>query len=177
MYPNGTNFTPNQFYPMSTPGLQYNPMTNPYVPAPMQPSPMQQNYQLTTTNQSQITQNLNQIHMGRTVSDPSEISAQDVSMDGSLTLFPQKDGSAIYGRSWQPNGGITEIRFVPEQTNVDQNQQQDPFVLIMDELGDLKDEIDNVKQLLHKRNKPYQKTYRKNNQNGSAESESGEVNA
>lgn len=178
MYPNGANFTPNQFYPMTTPGFQYSPMTNPYVPAPMQPSPMQQNLQTTNTNQTSVpTQNPNQIHMGRMVNDPSEISAQDVSMDGTMTLFPKSDGSAIYGRAWQPNGGIAEIRFVPEQTNNTQNQQQDPFVLIMDELSDIKDELDNVKSALHKRNKPYQKNYRKNNQNGSAESESGEVNA
>lgn len=168
---------PNQFYPMTAPGFQYGQPQMPYVPAPMPQNTPQQTYQTTTTNQTPVTQSANQIHMGRTVSDPSEISAQDVSMDGSMTLFPKKDGSAIYGRAWQPNGGIAEVRFVPEQSNAQNNQQNDPFVLIMDELSDIKDEIDNLKTAMNKRHKPYQKNYRKNNQNGSAESESGEVNA
>ena len=110
------------------------------------------------------------IHMGKVVSDPREISAQDVTMDGSLTLFPDANGQVIYGRAWMPNGGIAETRFVSEQKDSTQNQD-DPFVAIMNQLTDMKDDLDDLKKAVNRR-KPYHKQTYRNNQN-----ESGEVNA
>lgn len=83
-------------------------------------------------------------------------------MDGSISMFPMQDGSAVYGKFWDSNGQIKTIRFVPE--NVDQAQtQEDPFAAINTRL-------DSIESLLKQRKKPYNKPYRKNYQNGSQES-------
>lgn len=51
---------------------------------------------------------------GRMVNDLSEISANDVPMDGSAGYFPSADGTSIYKKVWLPNGTIQTIRYVPE---------------------------------------------------------------
>ena len=166
MYNNGYTTAPNQYFPMAAPGFQYGQIQPPYVPQPQ----VQPSYAAQTVPQPQQAP---RIQMGRVVSSPNEISAQDVSQDGSMTLFPDVNGQVIYGRSWQPNGSITETRFITEQRQ-DDAQQADPFALIMDDLSDLKDGIDDLKKAMGRRqnHKPYRK-----NQNGSNESEGGEQDA
>lgn len=146
----------NQFGSMQSPGFQYpsfqyGQTQPPYVPTP--------SYQQPSINPVQ-----NQTHsqgiLGRMISNPNEITPQEVPMDGSISMFPMQDGSAVYGKFWDSNGQIKTIRFVPE--NVDQPQQQDPFASINTRL-------DSIEELLKKRQKPYHKTYRQNNQNGSSE--------
>lgn len=58
---------------------------------------------------------------GRYVSSESEITPQDVPMDGSMALFPAKDGSCIYARSLDSNFNMRSVRYVPEP----QEEQQD----------------------------------------------------
>lgn len=155
-----TNSFNNQFYPTTPgyqyPGLQYGQTQQPYAPTPMYQQPQAMN------NQSQMTnQNRPQGILGRMISDPNEITPQEIPMDGSISMFPMQDGSAVYGKFWDSNGQIKTIRFVPE--NVDQPQQQsDPFAAINSRL-------DSIEGLLKQRQKPYHKQYRKNNQNGSSE--------
>lgn len=107
MYNNGYTSAPNQYFPMASPGYPYGQIQPPYVPQQTMPA-----YTAQTTPQPPQAP---RIQMGRVVTNPSEISAQDVSQDGSMTLFPDANGRVIYGRSWQPNGSITETRFVTEQ--------------------------------------------------------------
>lgn len=144
-------------YPMANSGFPYNTgylygqIQQPFVPAPTyQP---QQPQQQSTQHQQGI--------LGRMISNPNEITPQEIPMDGSISMFPMQDGSAVYGKFWDSNGQIKTIRFVPE--NVDQPQQQsDPFAAINSRL-------DSIEGLLKQRQKPYHKQYRKNNQNGSSE--------
>jgi len=148
----------NQFNPMQNPGFQYpgfqyGQTQPPYVPAP--------SYQQPITNPVQNqNQSRSQGILGRMISNPNEITPQEIPMDGSISMFPMQDGSAVYGKFWDSNGQIKTIRFIPE--NVDQPQQQDPFAVINTRL-------DSIEELLKKRQKPYHKTYRQNNQNGSSE--------
>lgn len=151
------NFS-NQFNPMQNPGFQYpgfqyGQTQPPYVPTPAYQQP------ITNPVQNQ-NQNRSQGILGRMISNPNEITPQEIPMDGSISMFPMQDGSAVYGKFWDSNGQIKTIRFIPE--NVDQPQQQDPFVAINTRL-------DSIEELLKKRQKPYHKTYRQNNQNGSSE--------
>ena len=156
------NFTSqNQFYPMANPGYQYNPgypygqTQQPYVPTP--------SYQpMNTSAQNQQSQNRPQGILGRMISNPNEITPQEIPMDGSISMFPMQDGSAVYGKFWDSNGQIKTIRFVPEN-NGEQPQQNDPFAVINGRLDDLEN-------LIKQRVKPYNKNYRKNNQNGGSES-------
>lgn len=50
---------------------------------------------------------------GRIVNDFSEITANDVPMDGSQAIFLKRDGSEIQTRSWNANGQITTTSYKP----------------------------------------------------------------
>lgn len=55
---------------------------------------------------------------GRVISDESEILPNEIFMDGSITLFPLSDNSAIIAKQWTTNGTINTIRFVPKPAEV-----------------------------------------------------------
>lgn len=52
---------------------------------------------------------------GRTVSSVDDIAVGEVPQDGSIGLFPQKDGSCIWAKSWTGDGSIRTMKFVPAQ--------------------------------------------------------------
>ena len=156
MNTNGINVSwPNQFYPMTVPGFQYGQTQPPYVPAPTyQPQPMNQ------TRQQGI--------LGHMVSNPNEITPQEIPMDGSISLFPMQDGSAVIGKFWDSNGQIKTIRFIPE--NVEQTPSDDPFAAI-------NARFDALENLIRSQRPNHKGGYRKNNQNGSSEYGKGDQNA
>lgn len=160
MQTNGINVQPYQFYP-TNPGFQYGQTQQPYVPAPT--------YQPQWSNQSQtMNQPRQQGILGHMVSNPNEITPQEIPMDGSISLFPMQDGSAVIGKFWDNNGQIKTIRFVPE--NVEQPQQQDPFAV-------LNERLDTLESLIRNQRQNHKGGYRKNNQNGSQESVRSDQNA
>lgn len=53
---------------------------------------------------------------GRLVANADEITPQEVPMDGSVSLFPQNDYSAIYAKTWTKDGTIATMKFIPEQS-------------------------------------------------------------
>lgn len=57
---------------------------------------------------------------GKVVDSLECVTANDVPMDGSFAIFPKKDMSEIYVKSWTPNGTIATVVFKPvseEQAN------------------------------------------------------------
>lgn len=50
---------------------------------------------------------------GKMVDVVDQITANDVPMDGSVAIFPKKDMSEIYLKSWTPNGTIATAVFKP----------------------------------------------------------------
>ncbi len=50
---------------------------------------------------------------GKTVNDFSEITANDVPMDGSSAIFLKADGTEIQKRMWNPNGQIVVTSYKP----------------------------------------------------------------
>lgn len=50
---------------------------------------------------------------GKMVDVVDQITANDVPMDGSVVIFPKKDMSEIYLKSWTPNGTIATVVFKP----------------------------------------------------------------
>lgn len=56
---------------------------------------------------------------GRTINDPGEVTPQEVPMDGSVSLFPKNDYSCIYAKTWNKDGTIATIRFIPEPVNTE----------------------------------------------------------
>lgn len=67
----------------------------------MQQMPMQQNM---------VTNHIN----GRFVGRVEDITANEVSMDGSVSIFPTNDMQSIYCKQWKSDGTIQTVRYVPE---------------------------------------------------------------
>lgn len=95
-------WAPNYYSPTPTVNTQYN---------NFQPSPMQ--------NQNGGVRP--GIIYGRVVNDPNEITANEIPMDGSVSLFPTSDYSKIYAKAWNGNGLITTKTFVLEEPINTQN--------------------------------------------------------
>lgn len=164
MQTTGINPLPYPFYPSASPSMPYGQVQNPYIPTP--------SYQPSTVPSLNQNSQMNQIRpqgiLGRMIANPNEITPQEIPMDGSISMFPMQDGSAVYGKFWDSNGQIKTIRFVPE--NVEQTASDDPFAAI-------NARFDALENLIRSQRPNHKGNYRKNNQNGSPESVRGDQNA
>lgn len=132
--------------PMNTGIWQY---TNPYYPTqPPMTNPVPYNPQM---NQ----QPTNGIIHGRTVNNVNEIAIGEVPQDGSLGLFPQADGSCIYAKSWDNNGNIRTMKFVPaEQPPSFEEKEETRTTQVMNntidpnQLTDMMNKLDNIIDIL-----------------------------
>lgn len=82
-----------------------------------------------TTQQSQAAQQPltdNTVSSVRVVKTPNEIKADEIQMNGNISLFLQDDLNVVYGKRWTNNGTIENMRFVREfesAQNEVENQQ------------------------------------------------------
>lgn len=93
---------------------------------------------------------------GRMVNNSDEITPQEVPMDGSVSLFPQADYSAIYAKTWTKDGTIATVKFIPEQPQ-NAAPQKSP---IEERLDRIDQRFDRLEKMLSNRNKP-KKPYNK----------------
>lgn len=109
---------------------------------------------------------------GRPVDNLEEITAGEVPLNGSLAVFPKKDGSMIYVKSTNGNGTIDTKVYVPASENVIEvtpvgsstsEQSSISNQDIMAAVLNLQDQINNIKDLVQKRPK---NNYKQRNQNG-----------
>lgn len=96
---------------------------------------------------------------GRTVNNLDEITPQEVPMDGSVSLFPQSDYSAIYAKTWTKEGRIATVKYVPEQPQA-ATEQKSPLEERLDRIDQKLEVLD--KKLyrprnFQKRNNPHPK--------------------
>jgi len=118
-YPN-YSFQPQQ---MNNPYQgSYQSIQNPYM---AQMGQYQQNFQ----PQVQQVQQQQQGIIGKIVNDFSELTANDVPMNGSAAFFPKADGTELQVRSWTPNGTIQTIVYKPVQP---ENQSEGTNIPQMD---------------------------------------------
>lgn len=96
---------------------------------------------------------------GRLVNNLDEITPQEVPMDGSVSLFPQNDYSAIYAKTWTKDGTIATVKFVPEQPQAAAPQKSP----IEERLDKIDQRFDRLEKMLSNRNKS-KKPYNKPNQ-------------
>ena len=89
---------------------------------------------------------------GRTVNNLDEITPQEVPMDGSVSLFPQADYSAIYAKTWTKDGTIATVKYVPEQPQME--PQKSPLEERLDRIDQ---RFDKLEKMIASRNKPYRK--------------------
>lgn len=104
-----SNYPPYSFQPqMNNPYQNYGqPMQNPYMAQMGQ-------YQPQIQPQAQPQQQ-SQGLVCKPVSDASNVSPNDVPMDGNASVFPKNDFSEIYVKSWTPNGTIQTVVYKPVQ--------------------------------------------------------------
>lgn len=119
-YPN-YSFQPQQ---MNNPyQSNYQPMQNPYM---AQMGQYQQNLPVVQqVQQPQQSQGL----VCKPVVDASNVSPNDVPMDGNAAVFPKNDFSEIYVKSWTPNGTIQTVVYKPVQPK---NQSESENIPHMD---------------------------------------------
>ena len=96
---------------------------------------------------------------GRQVVNADEITPQEVPMDGSVSLFPQNDYSAIYAKTWTKDGTIATVKFIPEQPQATAPQKSP----IEERLDRIDQRFERLKKMLSNRNKS-RKPYNKINQ-------------
>ena len=126
-----------QYYPqMNNYGQQYNPQ-QPYMDRMASLLQYQQ-----TLQQQQIQMQPQQMPIGlngKMVDVVDQITANDVPMDGSVAIFPKKDMSEIYLKSWTPNGTIATVVFRPvmEESNNSASVQESLKVGLSDEVTEV----------------------------------------
>lgn len=125
------------------PGTSYAPQIGGYMAGNQIPNPYQ--------NQLNRFQSI----PGRLVNNLDEITPQEVPMDGSVSLFPQNDYSAIYAKTWTKDGTIATVKFVPEQPQME--PQKSPLEERLDRIDQ---RFDRLEKMLSNRNKP-KKPYNK----------------
>lgn len=89
---------------------------------------------------------------GRLVNSLDEITPQEVPMDGSVSLFPKNDYSAIYAKTWTKDGTIATVKYVPEA-----NQAAPQKTALEARLDKIDQRFDKLERMLTRNNKPYRK--------------------
>lgn len=115
----------------------------------------QQFPQFTQQNQfmQQSVQQQPQGIVGKIVADFSEITANDVPMNGQAAFFPKADGSEMQVRSWAANGTIQTVVYRPI---LDQNSEQATNIPKMDfnalneDVRALREDIKGVRDMIEK---------------------------
>lgn len=130
------NFTP-------MPGTSYTPQNGYAIPL--------QTYQNSYVQQPSRFQSI----PGRLVNNLDEITPQEVPMDGSVSLFPQNDYSAIYAKTWTKDGTIATVKFVPEQPHME--PQKSPLEERLDRIDQRFDRLEKMLSNRNKSRKPYNK--------------------
>ena len=96
---------------------------------------------------------------GRFIRDISEVTPQEVPMNGSPSVFPVSDASAIYVKSWDNNGNIVTVRYVREEPKTQElTGQLEPTIDTT--LANMQEQLDRIEKQVNAR---YQR-YDKNNQ-------------
>lgn len=102
------------------PTYGYNPYQT-YLPQVPQTTPWQGPQPYT---QPQVTQTTPQPQLlGHAVTANDQIPVSEVPQTGTPAYFPMQDGSSILVKSWQPDGTINTVRYIPE---VQQSIPQEP---------------------------------------------------
>lgn len=108
MSPQNYGFTPNYYPQVPTPAY---PTYFPQQPTYTSPQPAIPNVQQATQS-GQASPSV----CGRVISNPDSIAPQEVPMDGSISVFPMQDNSAIFVKRWNADGTIKTIKFIPDST-------------------------------------------------------------
>lgn len=104
-------------YPNCNLGSGYGTFT-PY-PFPTVPTAFQPQQQLPTYTKPGLA--------GRVVNKLDDILPNEVPMDGTSSLFPLQDESAIFVKSWNADGTIRTVKYLREVTDIPKKKPSDPI--------------------------------------------------
>ena len=116
-----------------------------------------------TYQQNQIVQGIN----GKIIAEMSQITANDVPMDGSVAFFPKQDLSEVYAKSWNADGTIRTVTYKPVLDNELKNVPTDTEKLkcelsdeategIMSKFDEISDRIGQLEKSLQSQRKTSQ---------------------
>ena len=89
---------------------------------------------------------------GKSVQNESQITPNDVPMDGTIALFPLQDFSKIIAKQWTPNGLIQTLEYLPA------NAKDDNLTVTLDDVMSHMDErLDQIEDLFTKPNQAMKK--------------------
>lgn len=131
-------------------------MNNPYQGGyqPMNPFMGQMQYQQNFQPQAQqVQQQQTQGLICKPVVDASNVSPNDVPMDGNPAVFPKNDFTEIYVKSWTPNGTIQTIVYKPvqpENQSEATNIPQMDFNALNEDVRALREDIKGVRDMIEK---------------------------
>lgn len=156
-----------QFNPYSQPMMNspyqngYNPMLSPQQRLMQMEQQYPQFSQQNQFMQQPIQQNQPQGIVGKIVNDVSNVSPNDVPMDGSVAVFPKNDMTEIYCKQWTANGTIQTIVYrpiQPENNAEATNTPQMDFNALSEDVRALREDIKGVREMIDKSmNIPVQK--------------------
>lgn len=78
---------------------------------------------------------------GRFVGSVSEITPSEIPMDGGYSIFPTNDLSAVYVKSWKPDGTIATLEFAPVTKKDADESKSDRLDLILEKLSKLEEQL------------------------------------
>lgn len=135
------------------------PQMNPYQQNFSQPMQMQNPY-IDRMAQMQYQQNFQQQVQQqpqglicKPVGDASNVSPNDVPMDGNPAVFPKNDFTEIYVKSWTPNGTIQTVVYrpvQPENQSEGTNIPQMDFNALNEDVRALREDIKDVRDMIEK---------------------------
>lgn len=145
---------PNYSQPMMNPyPNNYNPMLSPQQRLMQMEQQYPQFSQQNQFMQQPVQQNQSQGIVGKIVNDVSNVSPNDVPMDGSVAVFPKNDMTEIYCKQWTANGTIQTIVYRPVQqengaegTNIPQMD----FNALNEDVRALREDIKGVREMIEK---------------------------
>lgn len=145
---------PNYSQPMMNPyPNSYNPMLSPQQRLMQMEQQYPQFAQQNQFMQQPVQQNQTQGIVGKIVTDFSEITANDVPMNGQAAFFPKADGSEMQVRSWTANGTIQTIVYKPildQNTEQSTNIPQMDFNVLNEDVRALREDIKGVREVIEK---------------------------
>lgn len=86
---------------------------------------------------------------GKIVQNESQITPNDVPMDGTIAIFPLQDFSRIIAKQWTPNGLIQTLEYLPANAKDD-----NPTVTLDDVMSHMDERLDQIEDLFTKPKQP-----------------------
>lgn len=128
--------------------------------------------------------NVRSVIPGRSVVNVKEITSDEVPMDGSLALFPKKDESAIYVRSYNGKGTIDTKIYIPAPSDyVDEDITPERSTIsnedILKSITDLANRVDNIQGIVNTltKNNNRNQNPNKNHNKQNPQTQKDEINA